>query len=141
MPLVVDANVAIKWIVKEDLHLQARRLIEDWDEEIHAPDLLFVEATNVVWRKWREGRMSRPQADEGLAKIRECFDAVHASATLLQRASTLTFEINHPVHDCFYIACAEATNSLLVTADRRLHAAAERAGLGHRVRHLADIPS
>jgi predicted nucleic acid-binding protein len=140
MPVVVDASVAIKWILIEELHVQARRLVEDEDEEIHAPDLLFAETTNIAWKKWREGRMKREQAEEGLRKIQDCFHVVHPSTLLLPRALDLSIQLDHPAYDCFYLACAEATGGVLVTVDRALLAAARDGGLRHRVRHLADIP-
>ena len=36
------------------------------------------------------------------------------------RASQFATDINHPIYDCLYLACAEATGSDLVTADNRL---------------------
>ncbi len=41
-------------------------------------------------------------------------------ADLIERAAQLAVQINHPVYDCLYLACAEATDSILITADQRL---------------------
>ena len=45
---------------------------------------------------------------------------LHSGDTLVQRAAQLAVEVGHPVYDCLYLACAEATASALVTADQRL---------------------
>ena len=37
----------------------------------------------------------------------------------IDRAAQIAVEIDHPVYDCLYVACAEATASALITADRR----------------------
>ena len=140
MPVVVDANVAIKWILIEDLHLQARRLIEEEGENIHVPDLLLPETANIAWKKLREGKMTRTQVEEGLVKILDCLEFIYPSSTLLRRAMALSIAADHPIYDCFYLACAEAAEAVLITADRRLLATADRAGFAHLVRHLADIP-
>ena len=50
------------------------------------------------------------------------------SGDLIGRAAKIAVQIDHPVYDCLYIACAEATGSTLITADRRLaNTVAERA--------------
>ena len=38
---------------------------------------------------------------------------------LIARAAETAQELDHPVYDCLYLACAEATESVLVTADRK----------------------
>ena len=42
MRLVVDAKVAIKWFVRENLHAEARHLLVR-DEALFAPDFLAIE--------------------------------------------------------------------------------------------------
>ena len=41
-------------------------------------------------------------------------------ADLIERAAQLAVQISHPVYDCLYLACAEATDSMLITADQNL---------------------
>ena len=48
---VVDASVAIKWFVREALHEEALRLVDNPDA-MQAPDLLVVEVTNIAWKKF-----------------------------------------------------------------------------------------
>ena len=48
-----------------------------------------------------------------------------ATEDLLAEATRLAVAIAHPIYDCLYIACAQATDSTLVTDDRRLTRAAQ----------------
>lgn len=134
MTLIVDASVAVKWIVPETLHPEALVLLGG-DEPLEAPDLLLSETANVIWVKHRRGEISRQQGEAGLLSIRAALDRLHPSEVLYERALALAFELDHPAYDCFYIACAEAAGGDMVTADRRLCALAGHAGLGSRV-HL-----
>jgi predicted nucleic acid-binding protein len=139
MPVVVDASVAIKWIVAEgELDAQALAL-RDGADGIEAPDLILPELANTMWKKWRRGAMTRADAENGMDAIRNYF-VIHSSTDLYQRAMALSIELDHPAYDCFYLACAEAAASILITADRALCDVTTRAGLGHLVHHLADVP-
>jgi predicted nucleic acid-binding protein len=138
MPNIVDANVAIRWIVPED-DLDAQALVvRDSVDRFEAPDLILSELANISWKKWRSGLMTREEAEGGIAAIRGYFH-FHSSADLCERAFALSLALDHPAYDCFYLACAEATSSVLITADRRLHDLAVRAGFGHLVQHLAEV--
>jgi predicted nucleic acid-binding protein len=52
--LVVDASVVIKWFVPEPGSAAARQLLGQ-DHEFYAPDFLFAETANVLWKKFRRG--------------------------------------------------------------------------------------
>ena len=119
MKLTVDASVVVKWFVPESLSKEARLLLAD-PLDLYAPDILLAEFANIIWKKVRRGEVpdARPYMDElqGLSEI----VALHAVHELIARAALVANEIDHPVYDCLYLACAEATESILVTADRRL---------------------
>ena len=55
---------------------------------------------------------------------------------LAERAMQITFEIDHPVYDCLYLACAEITDSDLITADKRFADKAAERLPGARVRYI-----
>jgi predicted nucleic acid-binding protein len=139
MPVVVDANIAIKWIVSEDLEAEARSLLMH-EEHFEAPDFFLAEVANTIWTKRRRGEIGPYEAEAGLRFIRRQIATFHSSDSLYERAFSLALRLDHPAYDCFYLACAEAADTVLVTADSPLCRAVARAGLGHRVRHLADIP-
>ncbi|HVG07663.1 MAG TPA: type II toxin-antitoxin system VapC family toxin, partial [Thermoanaerobaculia bacterium] len=59
--IVVDASVAIKWFLPEQHSLQALRLLEG-GRELVAPDLIWAEIGNVLWKRWRQGELADENA-------------------------------------------------------------------------------
>lgn len=47
MTLVIDASVALKWVLAKDESEAAQKLVAD--HALAAPDLLMVECANVLW--------------------------------------------------------------------------------------------
>lgn len=119
MSVVVDASVALKWVVPEVLSEHADSLLAG-DEELIAPDLLLVEAANALWKKRRRGELSASEAATCLGTLMEAGVVTHPTGPLLARALVLAERLDHPVYDCSYVALAERERATLVTADERL---------------------
>ena len=119
MRLTVDASVVVKWFVPEILADEARLLLE-YPHEFQAPDILLAEFGNTIWKKFRRGEVAflQPYMDE-LLELDEVID-LHPVGEQVTRAVQIAGALDHPVYDCLYLACAEATGSTVVTADRRL---------------------
>lgn len=135
MTWIVDASVAVKWVVPESLHDQARLLLADTDL-LETPDLLFPETTNTVWKKIRLGEMTVRQGELALTAIRRFIAVTHPSEGLADRALAMARTLDHPAYDCFYLACAERQGGVLVTADARLCAAVANSAFAALVRPL-----
>ena len=104
-----------------------------------APDLLYAEVANILWKKQQRGEMNAATTQIGARWLLQVPLQVHDSASLLADALTLALQLQHPACDCFYLALARRVDAPLVTADRRLHArchAVDAAGLGASVRLL-----
>ena len=135
MRLVVDANVAIKWFVRENLHAEARHLLVR-DEALFAPDFLAIELANIAWKKARIGDIGEAQAFDIAAFPRAGAAQLVASEILLERAINIALALGHPVYDCRYLACAEYVDGVLVTADARLSRAVENSSYDPLVQSL-----
>ena len=119
MKLTVDASVVVKWYVTE-AHSEEARVLLGHRLERFAPDFVLIELANIFWKKARLGEIGDPQPYfRELSRVREAVDLT-SSADLIERVAQIAAQIDHPVYDCLYIACAEATGSTLITADRRL---------------------
>ena len=119
MKLTVDASIVVKWYVSERDSEQARLLLAHRLER-YAPNLLLTEYANTIWKKARRNEIVEPQTYfQELSEIRKVI-TIFSDADLIERASQIAVQIDHPVYDCLYVACAEATGSTLITADRRL---------------------
>ena len=119
MKLTVGANIVVKWFVSETLSDDARLLLAR-RIHLHAPDLVLSEYANVIWKKARRNDIS--DAEPYLGEIPGLPDVISLfpDRDLVMRASQFATGIDHPIYDCLYLACAEATGSDLVTADNRL---------------------
>ena len=134
MRLTVDASVIVKWFVEESSTTEARRLLTRRVER-HAPALALTEFANTIWKKARRGDLTNPlPLLEEIPRLSEVV-TLHSSEDLIERAARLAVEIDHPVYDCIYIACAMTLDCELVTADRRL--AGKAADLGMIVHDVA----
>ncbi len=138
MKLTVDASVVLKWFVTEPLCEEARQLL-GVQFDLHAPDILLAEFANTIWKKVRRGEILDPQPYFVELVSLPYVVAIHPVGDLIERAAQVAVLIDHPVHDCLYLACAELTASVLVTADQQLvNRAAERLS-GLDVRHLGAL--
>ena len=80
MRLVVDASVAVKWLIAEDDSDVARELAAS-GEDLHAPRLMASEIANALWRKARLGEIERGGAGAMLAWARtRCVSRWRATA-------------------------------------------------------------
>ena len=119
MRLSVDASVVVKWFVSEPLSENARLLLAH-RLELHAPDLLLAEFANVICKKIRRKELkASPRYVDSLSMLSETI-TLHPVKDLIERAMLISLEIEHPVYDCLYVACAEETESRLITADQKL---------------------
>jgi predicted nucleic acid-binding protein len=134
MSFVVDASVAIKWFIEENLSEEAGAILGH-GEPLFAPDLLLAEIGNVLWKKVVRGEVAPDQAHEIAAKIEEGIPVLYSMRLLNARA----LQIALPIYDCFYLACAEAVDGVLVTADRKLLDISKGTAFEGRVRHLGEI--
>ncbi|MCH2487838.1 MAG: type II toxin-antitoxin system VapC family toxin [Erythrobacter sp.] len=136
MNIALDASVAIKLYVLEDMHDAARRLVAEADT-VFAPDFLLAEVCNIAWKKVRRNEIDTVQAREFPAALRRRL-TLYPTVAFVERALGIALTLDHPVYDCLYIACAEANDGVVVTADRRLCRAVQQTAFAGLVRHLED---
>lgn len=118
MLLVVDASVAVKWLVREDDSELALRLFER-NHELYAPRLLASEVGNALSRKARLGEIAKGQALELAAAIPEIAVNWINDEGICPDAVRISIELHHPVYDCAYLALAQRLGAIVVTADAR----------------------
>jgi len=135
--LVVDASVALKWVLDEtESDLAAGLLTQD----LIAPSLWLIEAANALWRRAQQGQLTSTEVTERLVELLNAPVTSTAVDGDLLAAAELALELGHPIYDCLYLAMAIREGAVVVTADRRFRDAVDRSptrkGL---VRLLSDI--
>jgi len=116
--LVVDASVATKWLVPENLSQEALAILGS-DAELVAPDLLPIEVGNVLWKKVRSANLTADQAVERFEGLRKMGLRMVPTDSIQTQALRLAVETSRTVYDALYLALAIAEDCTLVTADER----------------------
>ena len=117
--VVIDASVVVKLFFEEEHSKAAEQCVARADELL-APDLIWAETANVIWKRQRRGDLT---ADAALDLARHMLAlpvVIHPSADLVPDALDLAMRLERTVYDCLYLALAVRTASVLVTGDLRL---------------------
>jgi predicted nucleic acid-binding protein len=120
--LVVDASVAVKWILPEEGHEKALRLQEEYQDEridLIAPYLIVAEVANVLWKRERSGDLNAAAARRCLRQFLQDAPILLDSTTVSNSALGLAMAHQRPVYDCLYLALALEQHCELVTADEK----------------------
>lgn len=119
MIVVVDANVAVRWSIRDEYSSAADQLLDD-DVLVFAPDLVIPELANTLWKMERASQITADQVDRALVEIPRGFDRLFGSAAFFERSVEIARTLKHPAYDCFYLALSEMLKAPLITLDRAL---------------------
>jgi predicted nucleic acid-binding protein len=129
---VLDASVAVRWLVTEEGSADAAALLTRPTRWI-APRLMLTEVAGALHRKVSAGKLREVLASEALEELLNAVGAgeirlAHDEGVLVA-AFTLATVLQHRVPDCMYIALAEHEGAGLVTADHALAGLARQRGI------------
>ena len=117
MSAVVDSSVVVAALVDTgDNGAWAETILEQ--DDLYAPELLRVEASNVLRRLERGKEITEHEANAAFEDLMELNVELHAFEPFSERV----WELRHNVtsYDGWYVALAEALNLPLATLDARL---------------------
>jgi len=116
---VIDASVAVKWFIPE-IHSQAAVKLLTGKRSLYAPDLIYAEVGNTLWKKWKHGEL---KPEEVLAVLEDfkrfplistpCESLTETSWAIVEKTA-ITF------YDALYVALAFLENCPVITADNKL---------------------
>ena len=121
--LVVDASVAVKWVITEEGTAEALSLLS---LPMSAPDLLIAECANILWKKVARSELVPEEALLAARLLQQSEIELYPMRALLEPATQLAIDLDHPAYDCVYLALAVENGWRFVTADKRLVAKARR---------------
>jgi predicted nucleic acid-binding protein len=145
LSLVLDTSVAVKkWYLPEDLHDEAIALLrraEAGDVDLLAPGTIQPEFFNALW--WQHRREGLP-----LDSVRDLWRrfalnpaVLYAPEDLMPRAAEIALQTQVIIYDGLFLALAENTETVVVTADGKLLKALEGTSFSYLVHPLADVGS
>jgi predicted nucleic acid-binding protein len=125
----VDANIAVKWVIKEHDSSTALALLANWSKNeviVLAPILCASEVTNILYRSAIKGDLPFHDAQIGPESIvfpTISFDLTHIlTSAFFISAMKLAGQFNLPAaYDAHYLALAEREGCEFWTADERLY--------------------
>jgi|SRR5437899_3313887 len=123
MKRVLDASVALKWVLPEPLADKALQLRDDYQQQIHellAPDVFPAEIAHALARAERRKIIAVGQAAALTANVMRTSPVLVSYIPLLPRALDIASAMRIGVYDCLYVALAERENCEFVTADDKL---------------------
>jgi predicted nucleic acid-binding protein len=123
MKFVLDASVAVKWVLPEADTPRALALRDDFRRLIHelvAPDIFPVEVAHALTRAERSGLLRAQEANAKLNDALLTAPDLHPYLPLLRREVEISSHQRLGVYDCLYVALAEREQCELLTADARL---------------------
>ena len=124
MTVVVDASVALQWVVQEQDTEAALALWDRWQETaewVIAPPLFRSEVTNALHQMVRRGYIGRVEAPDLLDSLLSAVATVEP-AGLYNRALVMASDFGlTSTYDAVYLALAESEECEVWTADRRLY--------------------
>jgi len=117
--VVLDASVVVKLFFEEKDSKAAEQCVAQ-AEELLAPDLVWVETANVIWKRQRRGDLTADAASDIARSILALPVVTHPAADLVPDALELAMQLDRTVYDCLYLALAVKTKSVMITGDKRL---------------------
>ncbi len=120
--IILDASVVIKWFSEEEYTekaLELRERIRYGEEQVIEPDLLLYELANAL--KYNPHFEVQDVCDALTSLFDMNIDIVTPLPEIIDVAIKLAFEHAITVYDAFYIALAQETGLILITADKKLY--------------------
>ena len=139
--VVVDASLAVKWLVEEDDSDKADALLRSWVVQGTAriaPHLMPFEVANALHQRVLRGQLSVGDSTRMIAWLLQSNLELHQTAALHTRALELASELRQgAAYDAHYLALAEEFGCELWTADQRFYRTVS--AQTHNVRWLGDF--
>jgi predicted nucleic acid-binding protein len=115
--LVIDASVAVKWVVEEQGTPEALALRQR--AKLIALELLVAECANILWKKVQRVELLKEEALLAARLLQGAEIELLPTRSALEAATRLAIDLDHPPYDCLYLALALTHHCPFVTAAER----------------------
>lgn len=136
--LVIDANIALKWIFAEPFRAEALQFLQPGYRRV-APDFLFLEVLSAIHKKIGSKILTENEGFESFQLVkRKGLIEIIPTRDIYRRAFTLANSIPHAIYDCLYLAAAEREGAVVVTADRKFYDRTQNSAYRHLISWIED---
>ena len=139
MNLVVDASVVIKFYIPEilsDKSAEVMSRVADGRLMLCAPDLLYPETGNILWKKQHRHELTPAEVDEIVDAITSLPIKIESSMPVMPLAVSIAMHSGITVYDAMYVAVARIYETKMITADKKLMDALAKTEFKHYVQWL-----
>lgn len=117
--VVVDASVVAAAFFAE-VRTKAARATLVSGARLLAPELIYAEVANVIWKRCGRGEIDEDEAGELLADVLSLPLEIAPADQLVGPALELAIRSGRTVYDCLYLALAVREKTRMLSDDRRL---------------------
>jgi predicted nucleic acid-binding protein len=113
----------MKFFVPEILSAKAEQLLartEEGSVRLFAPDLIYAEAGNTLWKKRRLQELTQSEVGKITDVIISFPLEVESSRSLFPLAIDIAIVCDVTVYDALYLSMAKVYETQMITADRKL---------------------
>jgi predicted nucleic acid-binding protein len=137
---VVDASVAVKWVLSGEAYEENATKFKDnqlsENAEMFAPSLMIHEVANSLWKAIKLKRITQEDAFRAMKDLGDLqINLQEQYWTEVSREFAIAIKLDITTYDAAYLALSEKMNAPVITADDKLYEKAK----GHfKVLHLRD---
>ena len=136
--VVVDASVVAAAFFPET-HTKAAQALLNSGNRLCAPDLIYPELANVIWKRHGRGEIDADEAAGLLTDVMGLPLEITPSEQLVSPALDLAMRTGRTAYDCLYVALAVQSKTVMISNDRRLVNALGTGPLKDHVAWLGDV--
>ncbi|MCY7347334.1 MAG: type II toxin-antitoxin system VapC family toxin [Pyrinomonadaceae bacterium] len=122
--LVVDSGITVKWFVEESDSNIAQLIYDEYESgnlSLLAPDLIYAEYGNIIWKKQIFQGISATEAEFACKKFQNISFVLTPNPLLFDDAYRLAVKYQRTFYDSLYLALSVRENCAFVTADERFY--------------------
>lgn len=133
--VVLDCSAAIHMALNDELGKMFNWFILK-DEYVISSDLLYPEASNVLWKHCRAGILPADEVSKRLEHVISLIDEFYPLREYYREAVFESIRLNHSSYDMYYFLLARRMGATLLSDDLALLELCEQEGIDciHRVK-------
>jgi len=128
MIIVLDASAGIELALTRENSDKYERIIEK-STKVISSDLYKAEVTNVLWKYFKAGQLSKEEAFKRLHYCEELIDEFIDISNNNEEALLEGIRLDHSIYDLLYLTLARRNGAMLLTQDKKLKEIAKQNGI------------